>query len=116
MQDERLVVALEGGKGVSLWKIQGILGGNVSSFSSVFLQRTDDSSQTSPYHTFTEDIPSHLLDVLPNPATSTPSSRYLILISSEGLVIADIDRCESSQPLHGPFTCCKSLCDASADR
>ncbi|KAK8846598.1 hypothetical protein IAR55_005684 [Kwoniella newhampshirensis] len=90
MNEERLVVATGNGAGVCIFKLRDIVGGN-----------------TSPYHTFSSSIPSHLLDVLPNPAPSSSDhlARYVTLLASEGLVITDIEGGKLSEPLSGPFTC-----------
>ncbi|KAK6904192.1 hypothetical protein I203_107708 [Kwoniella mangroviensis CBS 8507] len=90
MNEERLVVATAEGSGVQVFKLKEVLSGNTAS-----------------YHSFTTDIPSSLLEVLPNPATSSSDqhSRLVILLASEGLVIADIEDRRLSAPLSGPFTC-----------
>nr|XP_018265939.1 uncharacterized protein I303_02316 [Kwoniella dejecticola CBS 10117]OBR88097.1 hypothetical protein I303_02316 [Kwoniella dejecticola CBS 10117] len=90
MNEERLVVATSSRSGVHIYKLREVLSGN-----------------TTPYHSFTSDIPDRLLDVLPNPAPSTADqqSRYVALLASEGLVIADIESCSLLAPLTGPFTC-----------
>ncbi|WWD00126.1 hypothetical protein V866_007034 [Kwoniella sp. B9012] len=90
MNEERLVVATASGTGVHVFKLNEVLSGN-----------------TSPYHSFTTDIPSPLLDVIPNPAPSSNDqhSRLVILLANEGLVIADIEDRRLSAPLSGPFTC-----------
>ncbi|WRT65194.1 uncharacterized protein IL334_002137 [Kwoniella shivajii] len=90
MNEEKLVVATANGAGFHLFKLRDVLSGN-----------------TNPYHSFTSDIPSQLLDVLPNPAPSIADqqARYVTLLAKEGLVIADIEDCKLSTPLPGPFSC-----------
>ncbi|KAK4685887.1 hypothetical protein P7C73_g4252, partial [Tremellales sp. Uapishka_1] len=102
MAEERLVVALEKGAGVCLYKLADVVSGNVS-----LENRLDAHVQTSPYHVFTANLPTHLLDVLPNPATPSSSdllAKYVLLLASEGFVIADIDGHQLSSPVSGPFT------------
>ncbi|OCF34018.1 hypothetical protein I316_04364 [Kwoniella heveanensis BCC8398] len=90
MNEERLVVATNNGSGIHLFHLKDIVAGN-----------------TDPYHSFTSDIPTHLLDVLPNPSPSTADqlSRYVTLLGSEGFVIADIEERRLLAPVTGPFTC-----------
>jgi len=76
------------------------------------------TTQLQPYNTFTSNLPSYLLDVLPNPCppssdlssstASTPAdtlSGYVVLLAKEGLVVADVNSSKLSAPLPGPFTC-----------
>nr|XP_019047643.1 hypothetical protein I302_04259 [Kwoniella bestiolae CBS 10118]OCF26573.1 hypothetical protein I302_04259 [Kwoniella bestiolae CBS 10118] len=90
MNEERLVVATANGAGIHVFKLKEVLSGD-----------------TSPYHSFTTNIPSQLLDVLPNPAAAPTDqhTRLLTLLAPEGLVVADIEDCRLAAPLSGPFTC-----------
>ena len=88
MNEERLVVALTEGT-VHIYNLADILRGQIS-----------------PYHTITGNIPTHLIDLLPNPAgpsTDSPS-RYIALIGKEGMVLADIEEKRLLEPVAGPFT------------
>jgi hypothetical protein len=74
--------------------------------------RAPSSYQTAPYHTFTENIPAYLLDVLPNPAAPTSSDQlanHVAILAPEGLVIANVENCTLATPLAGPFTAGTSL-------
>jgi nucleoporin NUP159 len=59
--------------------------------------------QTSPYHSFTTQIPAHLIALLPNPATDYPT-RYVALLAREGMVLADMEDKRLLDPIAGPFT------------
>ncbi|WWC87343.1 uncharacterized protein L201_002232 [Kwoniella dendrophila CBS 6074] len=89
MNEERLVVATAEGSGIHMYRLKDVLNGN-----------------TSPYHSFTSDIPQQLLDVLPNPASPIDQqARYVTLLAQEGLIITDVEECKFLAPLTGPFTC-----------
>ena len=96
-------MALADGRGFNLYRLSDILGGNVSRH----LQESADTSQTNPYHIFSDAIPHHLLDVLPNPAPPSPAdqlAQYTALLSSQVLIIVNLETCQLSAPLPGPFT------------
>ncbi|WVF70427.1 hypothetical protein IAT40_005217 [Kwoniella sp. CBS 6097] len=90
MNEEKLVVATDNGSGVHLFNLKDVLAGT-----------------TSPYHSHTSDIPTHLLDVIPNPSPSSNDrlSRYVTLLGAEGFVVADIEERRLLAPVAGPFTC-----------
>ncbi|AFR95835.2 nucleoporin family protein [Cryptococcus neoformans C23] len=87
MKDEYLIVATANGAGVFVWKLRDAMAGN-----------------TSPLHSFTSNIPTTLLDVLPNPSADQ-LGRLVALVAKEGLVMADIEEGKLMPPVVGPFTC-----------
>ena len=64
-----------------------------------------DGLQLASYHTFSEGIPVQVLDALPNPASTSPTSQYLALISSDGLLIADMETLTLAAPISAQCTC-----------
>ncbi|KIR34935.1 nucleoporin family protein [Cryptococcus deuterogattii MMRL2647] len=87
MKDECLIVATANGAGVFVWKLRDVMAGN-----------------TSPLHSFTSNIPTTLLDVLPNPSADQ-LGRLVALVAKEGFVMADIEEGKLMPPVAGPFTC-----------
>lgn len=88
MSEERMVVALIDGT-VHIYNLADVLRG-----------------QTSPYHSISANIPTQLIDLLPNPAgpsTDSPS-RYIALLGKEGMILADIEEKRLLEPVAGPFT------------
>lgn len=105
MGEQRLIVATLDGAGICVYKLKDILGGDVSPRTRA---ESETHTQTTPYHHFTTDVPSSLLDVLPNPAgSSSPDSltRYTALLSRDGFVMADIEQRRLATPVTGKFTC-----------
>lgn len=87
VKDEYLVVATANGAGVFVWKLRDVVAGD-----------------TSPLHSFTSNIPTTLLDVLPNPSADQ-LGRLVALVAKEGLVMADVEEGKLMPPVAGPFTC-----------
>ncbi|TYJ58262.1 hypothetical protein B9479_001088 [Cryptococcus floricola] len=86
MNEERLVVATANGAGIFVWNLKDIIAGS-----------------TNPLHSFSTNIPSHLLNVLPNPSSDS-LGRLVALVANEGLVMADIEEGKLMPPVAGPFS------------
>ncbi|ORX36164.1 hypothetical protein BD324DRAFT_652063 [Kockovaella imperatae] len=87
MREERLIVGLEG-RGVQMFRLSDIVGGN-----------------TTPYHTFSDGLPNHLLDILPNPAPSNEElSHHVAFLSSNSLIFGNLETCRQASPINGPFS------------
>jgi nucleoporin NUP159 len=86
MNEERLIVSTANDTGLHCFRLADVLRG-----------------QTTPYHSFTANIPSQLIDLLPSPAVELPS-RLVALLAKEGMVLADIEEKRLLEPIAGPFT------------
>ena len=63
--------------------------------------------QVTPAHSFSSGLPIKPLDILPNPASGSSAgdlSKLVAIVSTEGMILVDVDAYRLSAPLPGSFT------------